>query len=286
MMQLMFNADRTWRVKLSRTSLVGAALVSVLLVAMGLRLWVVLTRPSLPWPDEIFQTMEQAHRLVFGYGVIPWEFRVGARSWLFPGLVAGVMQLGRLFSEQGYLRSVQIAMTCLSLVPVAVAFSWANRRYGAFAAIAASLAVATWFELIYFSARTLTEVAATHVVIAALYMSSAQQLRQRRLLFCGIAFGIAAVLRFHLIPAIGACGALLCGRSLMRCRAMLIGIAVPVIGAGLLDLVTWSGFLSSFVSNFRYNIIEGQSTGHGVEPGFDVACQRYDDGYGSTRCGQ
>jgi hypothetical protein len=30
--------------------------------------------------------------------------------------------------------------------------------------------------------------------------------------------------------------------------------------------VTWSGFLSSFVSNFRYNIIEGQSTGYGVEP--------------------
>ena len=50
--------------------------------------------PNVVWPDEIFQTLEQAHRLAFGYGIVPWEFRAGARSWLLPGLLAGAMEAG------------------------------------------------------------------------------------------------------------------------------------------------------------------------------------------------
>ncbi len=36
---------------------------------------------NLAWPDEIFQTLEQGHRLAFGYGIIPWEFREGVRFY-------------------------------------------------------------------------------------------------------------------------------------------------------------------------------------------------------------
>ena len=39
-------------------------------------------------PDELFQYLEQAHRLVFGYGLVPWEFRFGVRSWITPGLIS------------------------------------------------------------------------------------------------------------------------------------------------------------------------------------------------------
>ena len=44
-------------------------------------------------PDEIMQYLEPAHRLVFGNGVTYWEYFYGARSWLVPGLVAGVLKL-------------------------------------------------------------------------------------------------------------------------------------------------------------------------------------------------
>ena len=40
------------------------------------------------WPDEVHQSLEQAHRLVFGYGFVPWEYQLGARSWILPGLLA------------------------------------------------------------------------------------------------------------------------------------------------------------------------------------------------------
>lgn len=42
-------------------------------------------------PDEIMQYLEQGHRLAFGNGVVYWEFFYGARSWLLPGLIAGVL---------------------------------------------------------------------------------------------------------------------------------------------------------------------------------------------------
>ena len=54
------------------------------------------------WADEIFQTLEQGHRLAFGYGLVPWEYQSGARSWLLPGVIGGFMKLlAKLGLDQG-----------------------------------------------------------------------------------------------------------------------------------------------------------------------------------------
>ena len=55
----------------------------ILVVAVGLRLFAV-TLYGTHHPDEAFQYLEQAHRLVFDYGLVPWEFRYFIRSWLIP----------------------------------------------------------------------------------------------------------------------------------------------------------------------------------------------------------
>src|SRR5258708_28447258 len=57
-------------------------------IAIALRLYFAFASPSIAHPDEIFQNQEQAHRLVYGYGIVPWEFREGVRSWILPGLLA------------------------------------------------------------------------------------------------------------------------------------------------------------------------------------------------------
>src|SRR5207248_3916311 len=62
-----------------------AALLGVVLLSVGLRLMPVLFLPGLNWDDEIFQATEPAHRLVFGYGIVAWEFQLGMRSWILPG---------------------------------------------------------------------------------------------------------------------------------------------------------------------------------------------------------
>src|SRR5580698_1144542 len=64
---------------------VGVAVVSRCLLA-----W---TNQGVIQPDEIFQSLEQGHRWIFGFGVRPWEFRAGARSWLLPGTLGMAMKV-------------------------------------------------------------------------------------------------------------------------------------------------------------------------------------------------
>ena len=129
-----------------------------------LRLEPILLEPSAVWPDEIFQASEQAHRLVYGSGLIPWEFQFGARSWLLPGVIAVLMELARTAGDgpDYYLPLIAIAFAGLAALPVACCFLWCRRLFGFAGAVVAGMAVATAPELVYFGARTLSEVAAGH----------------------------------------------------------------------------------------------------------------------------
>src|SRR5690348_17288440 len=68
--------------------LIAAALV----LRIALALWSV----RITHPDEIFQYLEPAHRLVYGYGFVTWEYRFGLRNWLLPGALAGLLEFLRL----------------------------------------------------------------------------------------------------------------------------------------------------------------------------------------------
>ena len=54
-------------------------------------------------PDEYFQGPEVAHRVVFGYGHLTWEWTAGLRSYVHPMLYAALYQIG---SALGLGRSV------------------------------------------------------------------------------------------------------------------------------------------------------------------------------------
>ena len=44
-------------------------------------------------PDEIIQYTEQAHAQIFGYGLEPWEYRFGVRSWFLPTAISTILAL-------------------------------------------------------------------------------------------------------------------------------------------------------------------------------------------------
>ena len=67
-------------------------LLPVLVLAFAVRAAVALCGDFVLHPDEVMQYLEPAHRLVFGGGVTYWEFFYGARAWLVPGMVAGVLK--------------------------------------------------------------------------------------------------------------------------------------------------------------------------------------------------
>src|ERR1044071_1314247 len=67
----------TARASFSERLPVLASLGLLVAMAVVLRLVPTVFVPSMNWGDEVFQTVEPAHRLVYGYGLVTWEFQLG-----------------------------------------------------------------------------------------------------------------------------------------------------------------------------------------------------------------
>ena len=147
-------------------------LAVVLIFAGGLRLLVIRFSPHLVWPDEIFQVQEPAHRLVYGSGITAWEFVLGIRSWLLPGIVAGLMTLAKLHGDDPLTSTLLVTLfvTLCSLAPVLCAYLWGYRFGGLGGAVIGGGFAAVWIDLVYFSTHPLTEVIAGQSLAMALYL--------------------------------------------------------------------------------------------------------------------
>jgi hypothetical protein len=260
-------ANPWWR----RCPLALPSLGSLLLVAIVLRLVPIIFVPSINWWDEIFQSTEQAHRLVYGYGLVPWEFQLHARSWLLPGAIAGLMELARAIGDgpDYYLPVIATALAALATAPVYCSFQWCRRRYGVTEAFVAATVVAIAPELIYFGARALLEVVAAHLLIVAFYLLEPGYpvTSRRRLMVAGFLFGFVCLLRVQLAPAV-AIIALWPSATAWRSRlAPLIagGLIALAVGA-LLDGLTLGYPFASIWRYVAYNIQYGVSTDFGTEP--------------------
>ena len=107
-------------------------LLIILGFALTARVFLALFSDNFSHPDENFQILEQAHRLVFGYGVIPWEFQSLARSWIVPGLMAAMLYPFKLLGVDNpdlYIPLVRILFSVVSLSMVVSAF-YIGRRFG------------------------------------------------------------------------------------------------------------------------------------------------------------
>jgi GPI mannosyltransferase 3 len=253
---------------------ITTALIAVVSVGLILRLGVTFEFPNINEPDEIYQTIEQAHRLTTGVGIVPWEFERGIRSWVLPGLFAGLMDLSSFWGRapENYLAVIHIFMDLVSLVPVVCGFLWGLRIFGLGAAIVVGFVTATWAELIYFAPHTLTEVAAGNLLPCALYLAypDRHEVGAKRLFAAGVLFGLTFILRFHLAPAMAVAAACICGLQVRRWIPLLVGASIPVLAGGLLDTLTWQYPFQSVWLNIWVNLYEGISNRFAVLPWYYI----------------
>ena len=255
----------------SERRLAVAGIMALVVLAIVLRLASIVFVPSLNWADEIFQATEQAHRLVYGTGLVPWEFQLGARSWLLPGFIAGLMELAGMAGDgpDYYLPIIAAAFAAISAAPVVCCFLWCRRLFGLSGAFVAGAVVAVAPELLYFGARTLSEVLAGHVLIAGLYMvDPGYRVGSRRTLFiAGALFALVFVLRIQLAPTVLIVALWTNWRTAHeRLPIMLAGGAAVLSLAGILDTVTLGYPLASLWRYVTYNVYYGVSSSFGVEP--------------------
>ena len=254
----------------SRPSAVHCAWAACFLVGFALRLYAA-HFPNLIHPDQIFQTLEPAHRLAFGYGVITWEWREGVRSWVFPAFLAAIMKATAWLGpgSSGYLWGINVVLSLLSLVTIWFGFVWAKRASGIEAALIAAGACAVWYDLVIFAPAALTGVVATHALLPGLYLGKyGERLPAgRRMFLTGLLLGLAVSLRIEFAPAIGFALIYFCREDWRRRAAPLAcGLLLPVLGFGLVDAFTWSYPFQSFIKYFWVNAIEGRSALYGLKP--------------------
>jgi phosphatidylinositol glycan class B len=243
----------------------------LILLGLLLRVSLALYFPNMFWPDEIFQTLEPAHRLAFGNGVVTWEFRDGIRSWVLPGVLAAIMHLTAWMGDGsiGYLTGVTIFLSLLSLSNILVGFYWGHQIGGLVTAIICAGISATWFELIFFAPKAFTEVIAAHFLLPGVYLGVQEKFFQprTRLFLAGCCLGISLALRIHFIPAIVFAVVYICRRDWQqKWLPMMLGIMAPILLFGTVDAFTWSYPFQSFWLNIWVNLVEGKSKYYGISP--------------------
>ncbi|HVE85959.1 MAG TPA: hypothetical protein VND93_24050 [Myxococcales bacterium] len=238
-------------------------------VAAGLaaRLWLAFTDDGIYWPDEIYQSLEPAHRAAFGYGLRAWELVEGARCWALPGVLAGVMAVLR--QPEIYLPAIRV-LFCLCGVGTALGAARLARTCGADlpGAAAAGACCALLGLGIFFGPRAMSETASALPVVLGLSLVLERDARAREMILGGSLLGIAAM--FRLQAAVFAVGALLAvGITRPRQRRWLALAATLAAWAflfGLLDRVTWGSWFHSARAYLAFNLLEGQASRFGVLP--------------------
>ena len=237
----------------------------VLALAFAARAALALAADFTLHPDEIMQYLEPAHRLVFGNGVIYWEYFYGARSWLVPGVVAAVLalfELAGLGEPFWYVAGVKLLFCALSLVVPAAMYCFARLHFGETAARAALVAGAFWYELVRFAHKPFTELVALAPLAGLLALCARPRLDRAPAvcLAAGLAV-LAGAIRMHYAPVAAVLLAVVFVRT--RRKLLLAGAAAAVFGAvGVFDALTWdAGLFHSYLTNLRFNLAGGSAFG-------------------------
>lgn len=229
----------------------------LLIAAVALRI-IAFDAYSAHHQDETIQYLEQAHRIVFGYGFVPWEYRYFIRSWLIPLLLVPPMQLGEWLNPGGtlYLILPRAMIAAVNFIPVIAAW-FIGKRISATHAIAGMAVMALWVESVLFSVQTLSESLSVACFFAAVALLH-REARFGSIIGAGALMALAGLFRFQFGPAIALFALLTVGRDRRMWAGLLLGGVPVVVGGGLLDLAMGLRPYEWILNNYNANIAQGR----------------------------
>jgi hypothetical protein len=245
------------------------ALGLVLACALGLRIWAALVPVQDYYQDELYQYLEQGHRLAFGYGFVPWEYDWGIRNWVLPALIGGVLVgLDRVgLGEPDVYRPV---LTCIALALSMTLVMSARRFAAAFGGPRAGLLAAAGVALsgpsIASAPKLTPEVLGAYTLMGCLALATVGT--QRALLLSGLLAGVTVGLRLQYAPAM-LVAALVVLRFAPQTGARLAWIAGGMVGAGVFGVVDWATYgypFASYVGAVLVNVRDGAADSFGHQP--------------------
>jgi phosphatidylinositol glycan class B len=243
----------------------------VALAALSVRLFVAWWSMRITYPDELFQYLEQAHRLVYGYGIVPWEYRLAARNWLLPGTLAALLEALRaigLDRPTGYIPALKSIFAVVSLCLVYASYALGRNLFDERTGRLAAVLTAIWYELLYVSSVATPEVLSTYAIVGALALVTGRA-SARRAVVVGLLLGAGIALRLQYAVPVVALGALVVIKWRWRWRCAVVAAlagAVIVGFAGLLDAWSWGTAFISYYNNLDLNRLLSKGDVFGSSP--------------------
>ena len=239
-------------------------LVAALLLRLGLHMF----SDFITFADELWSYQEQGHRLVFGYSITLWEWNWGARSYLLPGIVAGLLLpfkwLG-IDHPSYYVPFVEAFFCVVSLLIPWGLYHFTRHQYGEAAGRIALLLGVVNFYLLAFAAKTLTEMLAGVMLTTAMGLAGRSFIRgDAGAWVFGILLGFAFFLRYLYLPAFGILWLAVAIAMPARWALRSIGGGLlAIIAYGLLDFLTWGRPFNSIYMHmlWNFNPTEGYHSG-------------------------
>jgi GPI mannosyltransferase 3 len=260
---------------------VDTELIIILLISISVKTAIIILLPALYHADENFQLFEAAHRLSFGYGIAPWEFREGIRSLVVPSALAGIFTAVSAISDRPevYISVARFFLACFSLLGVTFLYNYA-KAVSKTHAVVASTVLAVWYEAVFFSIRPLTECLAANALVCAvcLGLSAVRSERRLHLLLSGFFASLTVMFRFHIGPGALVLAIWVCRLDIRhKWLPFIVGALPPLIFFGVADWITWGAPFSSFINYFKINILDGKAKHYGIEPIYWYIVQIYEN---------
>lgn len=224
-------------------------------------------------PDEIHQSLEPAHGAVYGVGLRSWELVQGARPWTGPGLYAVLL---RVLAALGIDEPASYTLV-IRLWNALIASTWpwfcfrvARALRGPRAGLLAAWLTATWYFLVLLAPRALNHTFSLTFALwalARLVEGVTGPPRRTRSFVTGCLLGLAFAFRYQDgLVLVGALGFLAGERRWRELPGLLGGAALPALGVGLLDRLTWGLPFHSLFAYLRSNLVHGAAASFGVMP--------------------
>ncbi len=235
----------------------GRIVLVLIGVTLAVQVFVAFREHGGLWPDEVHQTLEQGHRLAFGYGFVPWEFQDGVRSWVAPGVLAGWLRmldaLG-VASGLGLVIGTKLLLAALVAVGALAAARLAGAIAGPTAAIVCAGLSAAFPASLVLGTRPFTESLGAPLVVGAAALLCAGPRTAARAAIAGAIGALATLVRYQNgLFAVGLLLVLVVGRRWRDARAFALGGAAVALAGGALDWATWGSPFHSLVGYVGFN---------------------------------
>ena len=228
--------------------------------ALVLRLVVAWWSEHVSHPDEIFQYLEQAHRLVYGYGFVPWEFRFGARNWLLPAALAALLEALRaigLDQPTVYIPVLKSIFAALSVSIIYASFTIGRNLFCERTGLIAAVFATIWYELLYSSTLPTPEVLGAYAIVVALALVTGHP-TGRRAVFVGLLLGVSVALRLQYAPPAAALWVLVViGWGWRQALSLAASSAAILVFAGMLDAWSWGIPFVSYYNKVVFDVLYG-----------------------------